>query len=285
MMPRKDPANKENSTTMFGARVQDTEGVSLPVKVRDMAGRFLARAARRKSLSLRGMPPMVSFTFDDVPCSACETGAQILERHGVRGTFYVAGAGCGAASPVGTLASAAQIGKLWAKGHEIGCHTYSHPDVSRISLAELDRELDNNRSLLRTIEGKIAPRNFAYPYGQMSARSKRRLESRFDSCRSVHPGINNGVADLGSLKAWPLENAALDRAKIAALIAEAIATRGWLVFYSHDVAEQPSTYGVTPDLLDWTVSAAKQSGCVVATIAGCLELIGGENAQRSAVSA
>jgi hypothetical protein len=101
----------------------------------------------------------------------------------------------------------------------------------------------------------------------------------------VHPGINTGIADLGSLRAWPLESAALDRAKVAALIAEAIATNGWLIFYSHDVAEQPSTYGVTPDLLDWTVSAAKQAGCVIGTIADCLEFIGGESARRSAMSA
>ena len=34
---------------------------------------------------------MVTFTFDDVPVSACELGAGILESFGARGTFYVAG--------------------------------------------------------------------------------------------------------------------------------------------------------------------------------------------------
>lgn len=35
--------------------------------------------------------PLVSFTFDDVPDTALHNGAAILERHGVRGTFYIAG--------------------------------------------------------------------------------------------------------------------------------------------------------------------------------------------------
>ena len=35
---------------------------------------------------------MVTFTFDDVPASACDLGASILETYDARGTFYVAGA-------------------------------------------------------------------------------------------------------------------------------------------------------------------------------------------------
>ena len=56
-------------------------------------------------------------------------------------------------------------------------------------------------------------RNFAYPYGDLSVRTKRYLETRFDSCRSCHAGINTTVADLGALKAWPLDNASVDRLK------------------------------------------------------------------------
>ena len=140
---------ESNSAMMFAQRRREADGISLPVKARDMAGRFLARAARNKMLPLYDTPPMVTFTFDDVPASACETGTGILERHGSRGTFYVAGGGCGAASPVGRLASIEQIRTIWTKGHEIGCHTYSHPDVSRISLGELSGELDRNRSALQ----------------------------------------------------------------------------------------------------------------------------------------
>jgi len=38
---------------------------------------------------LRNTTPMVSFTLDDLPKSAVTAGADILEAHGARGTFYV----------------------------------------------------------------------------------------------------------------------------------------------------------------------------------------------------
>ena len=202
---------------MFGERPQELNGVSLPVKVRGMAERFIARSVRSKMLALQDTPPIVTFTFDDVPVSACEIGADILTNHGVHGTFYVAGGGCGAASPVGQLASIEHIRTIAARGHEIGCHTYSHPEVSRIGIDALDEEINRNRLFMRNIDSVIALRNFAYPYGEMSVRTKRYLESRFDSCRSVHAGINSGSVDLGSLKACPLESAATDRAGSARL--------------------------------------------------------------------
>jgi len=48
---------------------------------------------------------------------------------------------------------------------------------------------------------------FRYPYGDLSFRTKRYLEGRFDSCRSLLPGVHTGVIDLGALKTWALENA------------------------------------------------------------------------------
>jgi peptidoglycan/xylan/chitin deacetylase (PgdA/CDA1 family) len=217
---------------------------------------------------------MVTFTFDDVPTSACDIGASILEKYDARGTFYVAGRGCGEAGFDGPpLASIDQLRTIWENGHEIGCHTYSHPPVSRISLGQLRVELECNQRALKNINQDIEVRNFAYPYGDLTFRTKGYLEARFDSCRTVYPGINVGIADLGSLKAWPLESASVDRATIDGLIARAIESNGWLVFYSHDVAERPSKYGVSPDLLQWAVRAAKTNGCVLATVAGALKFI------------
>ena len=77
------------------------------------------------------------------------------------------------------------------KGHEIGCHTYSHPAIRALSLDEIGVELERNQAALeKRSTANIVLRNFAYPYGDLSIRTKRYLESRFDSCRSGHPGIN-----------------------------------------------------------------------------------------------
>ena len=259
---------------MFGNSSLDLDGWSLPAKIAGKASRFLARNVRSKALVLHETPPIVTFTFDDVPASACEIGADVLEDYDARGTFYIAGRGCGEAGSGGPpLASLDQLRTIWGNGHEIGCHTYSHPAVSRISLDQLRVELEQNQSALKNIDRDIEVRNFAYPYGDLTFRTKRYLETRFDSCRSVDRGINVGMADLGSLKAWPLGSASVDRERIDELIARTTKSNGWLIFYSHDVAERPSEYGVSPALIRQAVHAAKASGCVLATVAGALRLI------------
>jgi peptidoglycan/xylan/chitin deacetylase (PgdA/CDA1 family) len=262
---------------MLTLRTEDPNTGWLPVRVTNMASRFLARCSRSKVLMMRQSKPMVTFTFDDVPASACDVGARILEQYGARGTFYVAGSGCGSANAGGPLrATIDELRTIWTNGHEIGCHTFSHPAVRYMSFAELDSELNQNQSVLKTISRDIVVRNFAYPYGDLSVRTKRYVETRFDSCRSSHAGLNTAVADLGALNAWPLENASLDRQKVAELIAETVRSGAWLIFYSHDVSDKPTRFGVSPDLLELAVNSAKAAGCTLATIAEGLRLISGE---------
>jgi peptidoglycan/xylan/chitin deacetylase (PgdA/CDA1 family) len=259
----------------------DRAGERLSGKLSGKLSRFLARNTRTKSLAMRNDTPVITFTFDDVPASACSIGAAILEQHGVRGTFYVSGGGCGAARPGGRLATADQVSALHARGHEVGCHTYSHPAVSGIAHDELVADLERNRFMLAGINGGLAVRNFAYPYGDLSFRTKRYLETLFDSCRSLMRGVNEGAADLGMLKTCPLENATIDREDIRELIARTVGTKGWLIFSSHDVAEPPSRFGVTPGLLAFALEASRQAGCRLATVAEGLALVGGAKSARS----
>jgi peptidoglycan/xylan/chitin deacetylase (PgdA/CDA1 family) len=255
---------------------------SLARTISGKASRFLARNIRTKPLTLRGVRPLVTFTFDDVPLSACTTGAGILEQHGIRGTYYVSGGGCGLTSPCGLLASADHLRALFARGHEISSHTFSHPAVSSIAPDDLDRDLDRNEAFLKGIHGDIAVRNFAYPYGDFSYRSKRSLEGRFDSCRSLMQGVNAGTADLGTLKSWSLENASISRAQIMGVIAEAVQRNGWLIFASHDVDDPPSRFGVTPDLLAFAIMTAKAAGCTFATVADALKIAAGAVTTKAA---
>lgn len=256
------------------AEIHDPNTGWLPGRVASMASRFIARQSRSKVLPLHNLSPMVTFTFDDVPASACVVGAPVLEQYGAWATFFIAGRDCGAAQPDGAArASIDELRTVWRKGHEIGCHTYSHPAIRHLSLEEIGLELERNQAAIKTIDANAALRNFAYPYGDLSIRTKRYLEGRFNSCRSGHPGINRGIADLGALDAWPLQDALIDHAQVGELIAETVRTCGWLIFYSHDVADEPSQYGVSPDLLEWAVGTAKRAGCVLASVAQSLDLI------------
>ena len=93
--------------------------------------------------------PLISFTFDDVPDSALHNGATILERHGVRGTFYIAGGLAGRVEVDRTLISSDGCADLADRGHEVGCHTYSHTKIRRMSGGGLARDLDRNADYLK----------------------------------------------------------------------------------------------------------------------------------------
>lgn len=267
------------ATSPFAQPKAGLLGSTLAAKLSGKMSRFLARNIHARALAMRNAQPLVTFSFDDVPASACGVGALILEQHGARGTYYVSGGGCGAPSPSGQLATIDQLRAVHARGHEIGCHTYSHAAVAGISSRDLAADIGRNRNFLQAVGSGIAVRNFAYPYGDFAFRTKRLLESRFDSCRSLIPGVNGPIADLGLLKTWPLENVSADRGRILDLVAEAVRTKGWLIFTSHDVDDDPSRYGVSPALLAFAATTARDAGCRLVTMAEGIALARGACAQ------
>ena len=207
-------------------------------------------------------------------------GTLVLEQYGVRGTYYVSGEGCGAPSPSGPLATIDQLRVLHARGHELGCHTYSHIAVAGVSSHEFAADIAHNRNFLQDIflqdiGAGIAVRNFAYPYCDYTFCAKRSLQGQFDSCRSLIPGVNSSMADLGLLKTWPLENASADRGKIFDRVAETVRTNGWLIFNCHDVVDEPGRHGVSPDLFAFAAATAREGGCRPVTIAEGLALARG----------
>ncbi len=237
--------------------------------------RFLARRIASKKLPLNNVRPLISFSFDDVPELACTTGAALLEEHRTRGTYYISGGGCGTAGYCGRLAGVDTLKTLAAKGHEIGCHTYSHIAVARVGRQALAAELSRNNIFLQDIQKRRGPYNFAYPYGEYSLGTKLNLQGMFDSCRSLRPGVNAGRADLGALKSWELQNVSVDRRGIAAIIAETVRCNGWLIFACHDVAAEPSRFGVTPDLFTFALKTARDAGCQLANVRDALLILRG----------
>jgi peptidoglycan/xylan/chitin deacetylase (PgdA/CDA1 family) len=239
------------------------------------ASRLLARHLLTQSIRKVDPTPLVTFTFDDAPVSSCREGAAILEGHGMRGTYFICAGGWGADSPNGPLAGADELSALVARGHEIGCHTYSHRAVSALGRRELVGDLDRNREAIIGIGAGIVPRNFAFPYGDITFASKRYLARRFDSCRSTRFGLNVGTIDLGALRSWPLQNASINRARIMKLIEEVVSRQGWLIFSSHGLETTPGRFSITPDLFAFAVAAAKSGGCRATTIAEGLRIASG----------
>jgi peptidoglycan/xylan/chitin deacetylase (PgdA/CDA1 family) len=237
------------------------------------AARAITPFFRTKTARPRTPAPVVSFTFDDIPDSAADAGARVLEQHGARGTFYVAGGLCGRHFGDWKFANGPDIQALFARGHEIGCHSFSHPDLQQLGEAEVAQDLDRNADFLRDLPPGLTPKSFAYPYGSVAIPQKRLVQKRFRSARGVRQGINRGTLDLGQLLAVRLYDVLLDGAALDQLVAEAAAAKGWLIFYTHDVAASPTEHGCSPHLLDLALRAAQRHGCAVRTVDGALDLL------------
>jgi len=239
--------------------------------------RKAARHARSKPFAMRNTAPLVSFTFDDVPASAYSNGAAILERYGLRGTFYIAAGTCGAMDEHWRLIDGARVRALYDAGHEIGCHTFSHVAVDRLGARAVEEECRRNRDALQELCPGIALTNFCYPFGRVSLPRKRQLEQRFDTCRGIYEGINAGIVDLALLRVIELYDRTLTRDKLAEVLRQTRARNGWLIFYTHDVAEPPSWIGSSPDLLRETIEAVQAENMRCLSVRDALTAIGYRN--------
>jgi peptidoglycan/xylan/chitin deacetylase (PgdA/CDA1 family) len=235
--------------------------------------RKLAAYVATKRIRPLNQRPLVSITFDDIPESAFLNGARVLEDHGVRGTFYIAGGLCGTADADRRMSTAAQCIELHRRGHEIGCHTFSHSVVQDLDADGFTAELDSNREFFAELMPELTLENFCYPYGISSLSRKLQAQARFNSCRGTKAGINAGSIDLGMLKATPIDYTTSPRAVINA-ISETVRLNGWLILFTHDVADQPTWIGCTPQLLKMVVASAQEQGCEVVTVRDGLQRIG-----------
>jgi peptidoglycan/xylan/chitin deacetylase (PgdA/CDA1 family) len=220
---------------------------------------------------MRNRVGIISFTFDDVPRSACRVGRDLLEAHDCLGTYYVCG---GLTDREGDgdepFHSHADLRGLTRAGHELGCHGFAHLPYQQRGLAEVRADLDRNRAFFDELGGDVPPANFAYPYGQVSPALKALASERFVSARGVQAALNRGRADLALLRAVPLYSSELSERTVADVIERTERERGWLVFFTHSVVDAPGRCGCTPALFDFTVRSAARSGCRVLTVAHAL---------------
>jgi cellulose synthase/poly-beta-1,6-N-acetylglucosamine synthase-like glycosyltransferase/peptidoglycan/xylan/chitin deacetylase (PgdA/CDA1 family)/spore germination protein YaaH len=101
-------------------------------------------------------PNEVALSFDDGPDAKWTPKIlDILKQKGVKGTFMMIGAE--AAKNVGLMQ------RVVREGHEIGNHTYTHPDISEISNRQLDLELNLTERLFASKLG-VQPLYFRPPY-------------------------------------------------------------------------------------------------------------------------
>lgn len=233
--------------------------------------RYIARRTVQRPLALRGPVGVVSFTFDDAPASACDIGASMLEQHGARGTFYVAGGLTDRMEEGMPCHTLPQLQQLLQDGHEVGCHSYSHVRCDTLAPAALTAELDRNAAFLAGLGLNPAQLDFAYPFGAYAWGAKRLCASRFVSSRITGGGTHLGTADLNALKTHRLYHRPVDAETYETVLAQTARHKGWLVVNTHDVQDNPSPFGYTPLALAQAVSAALAAGCKVLPVRAAID--------------
>lgn len=102
--------------------------------------------------------PKIALTFDDGPHPQyTDRILEVLEREGVRATFFVIGSNVRLYPEI--------TKRVLAAGHEIGNHTYSHPLVPLTATEELEREVEQTDTLLLSL-GIPRPVFFRPPQGK-----------------------------------------------------------------------------------------------------------------------
>jgi peptidoglycan/xylan/chitin deacetylase (PgdA/CDA1 family) len=139
-----------------------------------------------------------TLTFDDGGVSAYTCVAEMLERRGWRGHFFVTTDNIG--TP--TFLSRAQIQELHQRGHVIGSHSCSHPmRMSHCSRAEMLKEWRTSVEVLSEILGERV-RAASVPGGYYSREvaetaAQARIEVLFTSEPTTRTHLTNGCRVLG----------------------------------------------------------------------------------------
>jgi peptidoglycan/xylan/chitin deacetylase (PgdA/CDA1 family) len=223
------------------------------------AHQALLRTLNARRLFLHNQEPVASFCFDDFPRTAYSVGGGILKAFGARGTYYAALGLMNTQDELGDLFRREDLFSLLADGHELASHTFSHLSCRRVASTTFERDVQKGRDAIHEMTG-VDPTDFAYPFGHLTVSAKRRIGMRMASCRGTYGGINGPGLDLNLLNANNVYGGVDQLAEMERLLRENAAERRWLIFYTHDVRENPSRFGCTPALLEKTVSSALQHG-------------------------
>jgi peptidoglycan/xylan/chitin deacetylase (PgdA/CDA1 family) len=253
-----------------------------PMKPRNAAGIF-ARIEMQimarlpiKPVEVKLEKPIASFSFDDIPQSAAINGAKILENHGIRGTFYVSGSHVDCEFEGVKQYSANELQMLYKNGHEIACHTYVHPRLRGRSANEINTDLDKNLEKMREIldDENFEFQSHAFPYGEFDKTSRAILAKRFVSSRGVLRGVNSGKVDFANLRTTPLEHQRYSRDYLMGFVEQALKTNGWIIFFTHDVAENCTHYGSKPEYIEQAIEVVKTMGFDIMPVNQAAKLIG-----------
>lgn len=213
--------------------------------------------------------PLISVTFDDGYETTYQAALPILQRRGIISTQYV----LSGVEDNPLYLSWEQIKLIQTAGHEIGCHTISHPDLRTLDDQAVMQQLQGCKTTLEKRFGPIT--DFASPYGSEDARTLSDIKKVFVSQRNTNGDSSNGVtdADVNTAAYFDPNNIIGMTVKrnttlleFQQLINYTIANNGWLVLTYHQADEGLSKYGQDPAELDQQMAVLQRAPVRIVTV-------------------
>lgn len=139
----------------------------------------------------------LSFTFDDATVDHFTHAAPMLEKHGLRGTFFIVINWIGK----GKKLTWEQVKSLAERGHEIGNHSMTHGNLVILSnkgdLVNLEKEIVDPIGIIQEKIG-VAPVTFAYPLNARNPQVQAMAEQHHIATRLHDMGYDGTKFDLES---------------------------------------------------------------------------------------
>lgn len=111
-------------------------------------------------VSNRTAEKCIALTFDDGPHPKyTKQILDILDKYNAKATFFVVGKNAQLYPDI--------VKEEYIRGHEIGNHTYSHPNLKNISAMEFFEEISKTKEILKEITG-VSPVLFRPPGGYLN---------------------------------------------------------------------------------------------------------------------
>jgi len=115
--------------------------------------------------------PYIAMTFDDGP-SAENTPRllEMLKQRNIKATFFLIGQNVASNPDL--------VRRILAEGHEIGNHSWTHPQLSKLSDQRVSFEITKTQDAIKDASG-FTPTLLRPPYGAITPRQREWIENQF----------------------------------------------------------------------------------------------------------
>lgn len=173
--------------------------------------------------------PYIAMTFDDGP-SAENTPRllEMLKQRNIKATFFLIGQNAASNPDI--------VRRILADGHEIGNHSWTHPQLSKLSDDRVTAEITKTQDAIKDASG-FSPTLLRPPYGAITPRQREWIENQF--------GLNVILWSVDPLD-WKRPGASVITQRILSQ------ARPGAIILSHDIHKQ--TVDAMPATLDGLIA-------------------------------